>query len=83
MEILARKFQGIILWSKGRTSSKLTICGCAGDDLMCLAFLLYALFMTWCYYPSLGSENDSETDNAHSKCRERPIRRSVEGKMAR
>jgi len=40
LEISSRNFQGIILWSKGRTSSKMAvILGVAGGDLTSLMFL--------------------------------------------
>jgi len=32
LEISSRTFQGIIMWSKGRPSSKTTIVGCAGGE---------------------------------------------------
>jgi len=39
LEISSQDFQGIMLWSKGRTSSKMAIYeGCAGGDLTSLMF---------------------------------------------
>ena len=40
LEISSRNFQGIILWSKGRTSSKMAIVGCTGGEKTSLVFLL-------------------------------------------
>jgi len=45
LEISSQNFQGIILWSKGRISSKMAIKGCAGGDLTSLVFLMILCFM--------------------------------------
>jgi len=41
LEISSQNFQGIILWSKGRTSSKIAIWGCEGGDKTFLVFSYY------------------------------------------
>ena len=44
LEISAQNFQGIILWLKGRTNSKMAIHGCAGGDLTSLMLYFVVFF---------------------------------------